>query len=55
MTGLQRKALQDLCSRYGVDFESCRFASGFDLPEGWLHGWVGPIYVGVSPEGEVHS
>lgn len=55
MNAAQRKALQDLCLRYNVDFGSCRFASGFDLPEGWVHGWVGPIHVGVSPDGDISS
>ena len=55
MTPLQHKALRALAERYSVDYETCRFVSGFDLPDGWVHGWVGPIYVGCSPEGEVHS
>ena len=55
MNELQRKALKALAERYNVPWETCRFASGFDLPDGWVHGWVGPIHVGCSPLGHIYS
>jgi hypothetical protein len=55
MTPDQRRALARLCERYGVDFDEHAYQPAFDLPTGWLAGTVGPIYVGCSPEGEIHS
>jgi hypothetical protein len=55
MTDAQRDALQKLADRYNVPFFEGDFRLAFDLPKEWLAGWVGPICVGVSPEGEVHS
>lgn len=63
MTPAQKEALIDLCERYGVTFtESDYEVAPFDLPPGYVAGWVGgaltarrTIYVGVSPEGEVSS
>lgn len=55
MNDKQREALRILCERYGVPFDEERFFSRFDLPEGYVAGWVGPIFVGVSPEGEINS
>ena len=40
---------------YGVPYEPTKFAPAFDLPDGWVAGWIGPIYVGVNPEGHIHS
>ena len=54
MTELQRKALQDFALRTNVEYETCRFASGFDLPRGWVHGWIGPVLVKCSPDGQIH-
>ena len=55
MTEQQRAALTRLCERSNVLFDPEAYRPAFDLPSGWLAGWVGPIYVGVSPEGEVSS
>lgn len=55
MTPQQQVALSDLCSRYGVTFNDNDYHPQFDLPTGYVAGWVGPIYVGCSPEGEISS
>lgn len=55
MTDEQRDALTDLCGRYKVAFEPRSYGPALDLPPGYVTGWVGPILVGVSPEGEVSS
>ena len=55
MTDAQFAALSNLCQRYEVDFDHLAFHPQFDLPTGWVAGWVGPIYVGCSPEGDIHS
>lgn len=60
MTDAQRKAITALCDRYGVPFIEDAWSPKFDLPDGYVAGWVGEgsvgaIYVGVSPEGEVSS
>ena len=60
MNEIQRKALRDLCSRYKVEFNEKHYFKPFDLPQGWVAGWVGgnelkKIYVGCSPSGEIHS
>lgn len=55
MTVAQRDRLQELCRNYRVDFKEENYTKQFDLPEGWVAGWVGPIYVGVSPQGDSHS
>lgn len=58
MNDKQREALRDLASRYNVDFDESKFfvykASSTMMPL-WAEGWVGPIYVGCSPEGQIHS
>lgn len=64
MTPAQINTLARLCDRYHVDFHASDYIPRFDLPEGWVAGWVGgadiqpdhsTIYVGCSPEGEVAS
>lgn len=55
MTAAQEAALRRLCDGYHVPFVPSEYSSQFDLPSGYVAGWVGPIYVGVSPEGEVSS
>ena len=55
MTDAQRAALAQLCKNYHVQFDARAYSPAFDLPTGWVAGWVGPIYVGCSPEGEIHS
>ena len=55
MTNAQRQALQALCERYHVPFKPSDFKPAYGLPKGYVAGWVGPIYVGVSPDGQISS
>ena len=62
MTTAQRDALWELAGRYGVPFREDDYAPAFDLPQGYVAGWVGgqfhrsaKLYVGVSPTGEISS
>ena len=60
LTDGQREALARLCDRYNVEFDESNFLPAWDLPKGWVSGWVGGneercLYVGCSPEGEIHS
>jgi len=61
VTDAQIVALAKLCDRYRVPFDMRKFTHTFDLPQGWVAGWVGGddkpggIYVGCSPDGEIHS
>ena len=55
MTTEQEQALRACCDRFHVPFDPEAYRPAFDLPEGWVAGWVGPIYVGCSPEGDIHS
>lgn len=56
MTDKQELALRRLCDRYKVPFDSENWHRAFDLPNEWVCGWVGTnIFVGCSPEGEIHS
>lgn len=55
MTDEQRDALRTLCRGYKVPFQPENYLPVFDLPPGYVAGWVGPIYVGCSPEGEISS
>lgn len=70
MSSKQHEALWNLCERYGVPFFPLHYAPQFDLPEGYLAGWVGgpahatadkggnrkpTIYVGCSLNGEISS
>ena len=51
----QATALRTLCERFNVPFIPGNYRPTFDLPSDWVAGWVGPIYVGCSPEGEISS
>lgn len=59
MTDAQTLALRRLSDRYGVPFDPADFAPAFDLPAGYVAGWIGGqarrLYVGCSPDGEVSS
>jgi hypothetical protein len=64
LTLLQDVALSSLCERYAVAYDPRHYGPAFDLPPDWVEGWVGgpeiqqthpTIFVGCSPEGEVHS
>lgn len=41
MTEAQRKALTRLCERYGVPFREADYWPTFDLPSGYVAGWIG--------------
>ena len=55
MTLDQEHALAAKCRDYKVAYIPGSFKPAFDLPDGWVAGWIGPIYVGCSPEGAIHS
>jgi hypothetical protein len=56
MNETQRDALKKLSDGYKVRFDEAAFiVNPFDQPPGFVSGWVGPIYVGCSPEGQIHS
>lgn len=55
MTAAQRETIAQLAEGFGVPVDPDTFIGRFDLPDGWVAGWVGPIYVGISPEGDAHS
>ncbi len=58
MNDAQRNALRDLASRYNVEFDESNFfvyRADASMMPGWAEGRVGPIYVGCSPEGQIHS
>ena len=62
MTIAQRDALWELADRYHVPFREDDYHPAFDLPEGYVAGWVGgqfhrsaKLAVGVSPTGEISS
>lgn len=41
MTDEQRAALAALCERYKVPFDEHDYTAQFDLPEGYVAGWIG--------------
>lgn len=41
MTQAQREALSNLCARYHVAFNESDYTPQFDLPVGYVAGWVG--------------
>lgn len=60
MTVGQVGALVKLCARYSVTFDPLHYAPSFDLPSGWVAGWIGGqdearLYVGVDTEGQISS
>jgi hypothetical protein len=64
LTLLQEAVLSSLCERYHVAYAPRHYAPSFDLPPGYVCGWVGgfdiqrdhpTIYVGCSPEGRISS
>lgn len=55
LTDQQEAALRNICQRYGVTYDPFSFKPAFDLPDGWVAGWVSTIYVGCSPDGEISS
>lgn len=59
MNERQEAALRDLCQRYRVPFRAADYMPQFDLPAGYVAGWVGgdisTIYVGCDPGGVISS
>lgn len=55
MTDEQVTALTALCERYRVEFSADNFRPSYSLPDGYVAGWVGPIFVGCSPDGRISS
>jgi hypothetical protein len=55
LTAAQHKRLRQACADYAAEYDPANYQPTFDLPTGWVAGWVGPIYVGCSPEGDIHS
>ena len=41
LTLLQETALYALCERYEVTYDPSHYHHTFDLPEGWVAGWIG--------------
>lgn len=59
MTPEQEAALKDLSTRYNVAFVAEDFWPTFDLPPGYVAGWIGgeerKLYVGCSADGRISS
>lgn len=55
MTDAQDAALIRIHTDYQMHYDPTEWTHPFDLPSGWVAGWVGKTYVGVSPEGSIHS
>lgn len=70
MNDAQRSALKALCERYNVPFNESDYGKSFDLPKGYVAGWIGgtdhgyvngehapstTIYVGCDPQGAISS
>lgn len=53
----QERALLRLCEDRDtpIPYEPYQYRPAFDLPDGYVAGWVGPIYVGCDPEGRISS
>ena len=55
----QAAALRALCEGYRVAYDHAHYKPAFDLPKGWVAGWIGgqptTIYVGCDPEGRISS
>ena len=69
MNEIQEQRLRAKCEAYKVPFRKEDYQPQFDLPAGYVAGWIGgwqehgfvngeyvpTIYVGVSPEGDMSS
>jgi hypothetical protein len=64
LTEAQDVSLQRICEAFQVEYNPDHYHPIFDLPPDWVAGWVGgvaqqftrrTIYIGCSPEGEIHS
>ena len=58
-TPAQRDRLVALCIAYGVEFVEDHYWPQFDLPPGYVAGWIGgrpgTLYVGVDEDGVASS
>lgn len=41
LTPAQAQALGAICARWEVDYDPAHYTPTFDLPQGWVAGWVG--------------
>lgn len=59
LTDQQTDTLRRLCEQRALTFDPDHYQPQFDLPPGYVAGWIGgdtgTIYVGVSPEGDASS
>lgn len=56
MNNAQRRALLELCDRNGVTFDESMFTrDALGLPNSYVSGQVGSIYVGVDEYGQISS
>jgi len=64
LTEAQKHSLENLCERYNVPFRKDDYTPAFDLPEGYVSGWIGGLYglenkytifVGCDPDGRISS
>lgn len=64
LTEAQEKSLRAICDRYTVEYNEDHYHHTFDLPEGYVAGFVGgaeiqaehpTIYVGAAPDGRLSS
>ena len=56
LTQEQRDALESLAHRFNTELDwNMVTIGGSGLPEDWVQCQVGPIVVGVSPTGGIHS
>jgi hypothetical protein len=59
MTAAQEATLRRLCDGYKVTFDTADYHPQFDLPTGYVAGWIGgrpgTIYVGVDVVGNASS
>jgi hypothetical protein len=51
----QAETLRRLCAGSRVEYDHANYRPAFDLPKGWVTGWVGPVMYGVDPEGRASS
>lgn len=52
LTEAQHTALESLCERYKATFNPAHYLPAFDLPEGWVSGWVGGPDHGLGRTGD---
>lgn len=50
MTDQQRETLRNLCERYHTEFREDDYKPRFDLPDGYVGGWVGGLDHGMVRE-----